>query len=441
MIRQIRLVLIAAGVPRRDRRRRRSCHRCGGHVLAARLSGLGLFHLAEGQARRLQGRQDRDARALPLPHRERPQGPLQAARARLSLLRGAQLDPDRDQLARDLQEGRASGSSTPTSRTPDRGTSDIRGALGRCALHRCRRCRGAAAAPKCFGAAARDAAAASARTRGCRLVVRPSPDEAAITPNLACTRAQLTEVLDECAYGVPAEDARETVAMIGDSHAAHWRAALAVVAKRKRWRVLEIGRPHCPLSLATPDSGEPVSSDCEAWNRQVVSWLADHPSVRTVFVSANAQAPIVVPDGHTEYATRVDGYVRAWQGLPASVQRIVVIRDNPTDRTRTHDCVRRAMTQAQAGGPRVRGRAAGRPASGRGRHGREAAAGTRSPRRRPHALLLQPPPLPARGGRRARAQGRRPSDTGLRPHARAVPAAPHRRFADLSGLVNTQRPQ
>ena len=207
----------------------------------------------------------------------------------------------------------------------------------------------AEAAPKCFGAAARDPERRCENPR-LRLVVRPTPDEAAITPNLACTRAQLTEMLDECAYGLPAEDARETVAMIGDSHAAHWRAALAVVAKRKRWRVLEIARPHCPLSTATPDSGEPISSECAAWNRDVVSWLAEHPEVRTVFVSANAQAPIVVPAGHTEYPTRVRGYVEAWRALPASVQRIVVIRDNPTDRTRTHDCVRSAIAKRRPAG-------------------------------------------------------------------------------------------
>jgi hypothetical protein len=181
-------------------------------------------------------------------------------------------------------------------------------------------------------------------------VVRPTPDEAEVTPNLACTRAQLTDVLDQCAYGLAAADARETVAMIGDSHAAHWRAALAVVARRKHWRVLEVARPHCPLSTATPDSGEPVSSDCGRWNQQVVSWLADHPEVRTVFTSANAQAPIVVPTGHTEYATRVAGYVSAWNALPASVQRIVVIRDNPTDRTKTHDCVRHAIAKHRPAG-------------------------------------------------------------------------------------------
>ena len=204
--------------------------------------------------------------------------------------------------------------------------------------------------------------------------MRPTPDEAAITPNLACTRAQLTEVLDECAYGLPAEDARETVAMIGDSHAAHWRAALAVVAKRKRWRVLEIARPHCPLTTATPDSGEPVSSECGAWNRDVVSWLAEHPEVRTVFVSANAQAPIVVPAGHTEYPTRVKGYVEAWRSparVGAADRRHPRQPDRPDEDARLRPPRDRAAT---AGGRRMRDAAARGPAARRGRHRRRPAA-------------------------------------------------------------------
>jgi SGNH domain-containing protein len=206
-----------------------------------------------------------------------------------------------------------------------------------------------AATPRCFGAAARDARRDCENPR-LRLAVQPTPDEAAITPNLTCVREQINEVLDQCSYGTAADKAVESVAMIGDSHASHWRPAMAVVARRKRWRVLEIARPHCPLSYALPDSGEPISSNCVLWNREVVDWLADHPEVRTVFVSANAQAPIVVPEGKSKWETRRDGFVAAWQALPASVQRLVVIRDNPTDRTRTHDCVRHAMAERRPPG-------------------------------------------------------------------------------------------
>jgi SGNH domain (fused to AT3 domains) len=204
--------------------------------------------------------------------------------------------------------------------------------------------------PRCFGAASRDAARPCTNPR-LRLRVTPTPEQAALIPNLACQRSTLTEVLDECAYGLAAAKARETVAVIGDSHAAHWRAALRVVAERKRWRILEIGRPHCPLSLARPDSGEPISSQCATWNTQVIGWLRGHPEVSKVFVTGAARAPIVVPRGRTQFQERVAGYVGAWKRLPPSVQRLIVIRDNATDALETQDCVRRAMRRRQAAGP------------------------------------------------------------------------------------------
>jgi hypothetical protein len=123
-----------------------------------------------------------------------------------------------------------------------------------------------------------------------------------------------------------------------------------VVARAKRWRVLELGTPHCPFSLATPDSGPAVAAWCPPWNQGVLEWLAANPELRTVFMSANARAPIVVPRGRTEFAERVDGYVGAWQRLPASVQRIVVLRDVPSDRVRTQACVRRAIKRRTPAG-------------------------------------------------------------------------------------------
>ena len=205
------------------------------------------------------------------------------------------------------------------------------------------------ATPRCFGAAARDPRRPCDNRRR-RLKVTPTPDEALLTPNLACRSDAVSGVVRLCAFGLPAAEARETVAVVGDSHAAHWRAALAVVARAKRWRVVELGTPHCPFSLATPDSGPDVAAWCPAWNQGVLEWLAANPELRTVFMSANARAPIVVPRGRTELAERVDGYVRAWQLLPASVQRIIVLRDVPMDRTRTQECVRRAIARRKPAG-------------------------------------------------------------------------------------------
>src|SRR3954470_22199526 len=111
------------------------------------------------------------------------------------------------------------------------------------------------ATPRCFGAAARDPLHPCSNPR-LALSVTPSVDAVVLMPNLACVAGQLSAVLNECSYGAPAGAARQAVAFLGDSHAAHWRAAIDYVAQRERWRVQEISRPHCPFSLAAPASTE-----------------------------------------------------------------------------------------------------------------------------------------------------------------------------------------
>jgi hypothetical protein len=198
-----------------------------------------------------------------------------------------------------------------------------------------------AAKPRCYGAAARDPERACTNPRLERTVT-PTPDEAAITPNVACAR----DSADSCAYGVAPEQARETVVMVGDSHAAHWRGALIEVAKRKRWRVIEFARPHCPFSMTPPAATEYGAAECVPYNRSIVEWLAARPQITTVFVSNNARLPMSVRG----YAARTDGHAQAIEALPASVQRVLVIRDPPTDRASSHDCVRRAMRGRRAAG-------------------------------------------------------------------------------------------
>ena len=108
----------------------------------------------------------------------------------------------------------------------------------------------AGAGARCFGAAARDPEHRCANPRLAR-VVTPTPDEALLDPNFPCTKRKLTPAATECAFGAPAERATATVALIGDSHAQHWRSALAVQAERRGWRVLDVSGPLCMFSTAT----------------------------------------------------------------------------------------------------------------------------------------------------------------------------------------------
>src|SRR3954451_20832165 len=79
----------------------------------------------------------------------------------------------------------------------------------------------------CFGGAARDsqcAGASASRT------VSPSPAKARTLPNSPCAPVPGQKSPPVCTCGAPEASATDRVALVGDSHAGHWRAALAQVA-------------------------------------------------------------------------------------------------------------------------------------------------------------------------------------------------------------------
>ncbi|MDA0173857.1 SGNH hydrolase domain-containing protein [Solirubrobacter taibaiensis] len=188
-----------------------------------------------------------------------------------------------------------------------------------------------AAQKQCVGAAARDPEKMCVDDSK---RVTPTPDEALITPNVACARGDLA---DSCTYGSHVPLA--TVALVGDSHAGHWRAGMDALAKSRRWRVVEFARPHCPFSYSEPAPTEAGASDCVAYNQRVVAWLAEHPDVASVFVSNNARLPMA----EKGMGYKVQGHVAALRALPPSVTRVFVLRDTPTARVSTPDCIRRAV--------------------------------------------------------------------------------------------------
>jgi hypothetical protein len=202
------------------------------------------------------------------------------------------------------------------------------------------------AQPKCFGAAARDPERPCHNPRLARSVT-PAPEDAVLEPNIECGPDVPGDLENSCVLGVAAGEAVETAMMIGDSHAQHWRPALAHVALKHRWRLLEAARPHCSFSLSAPAPTEAGADFCVTWNERIVGWLTAHPEVRTVFISNNALLPMAVRG----FDARVDGSLRMLQSLPPSVQRIVVIRDVPTTSFATPDCIRKAKARRKAPGP------------------------------------------------------------------------------------------
>jgi len=207
-----------------------------------------------------------------------------------------------------------------------------------------------AAKPKCFGAASRDPRHPCVNPR-LRLSVVPSPARAKSRRNARCTFVEHRGLVHVCAFGVPVAEAEGTMALVGDSHASHWRAALEVVAQAKRWRGLSITQTSCPLSKAVRRLEDRVRfRQCVRWRRQVYRWFRQHPEVSTVVVAQLSGGLGIRTRRRDRFAATVDGYVAAWRALPRSVKRIIVLRDTPKAERSTPGCIRRAMARRRPAG-------------------------------------------------------------------------------------------
>jgi hypothetical protein len=198
----------------------------------------------------------------------------------------------------------------------------------------------AAAHPRCFGAAARDSRHPS-KHAGHR--VTPTPNQAPLIPNVPCRKLRVSDAMSTCELATPASRAKQTVALIGDSHAQHLRPGIDYVAKKRRWHLVDITVPHCLLTTTPSGIGPPFPTLCPRWDGDVIAWLAAHPQVHTIVLAGNALQPITRPPGVTAFDARVDGILERWQELPASVTTMIVIRDSPRIRYTTPACVTKAI--------------------------------------------------------------------------------------------------
>jgi hypothetical protein len=189
---------------------------------------------------------------------------------------------------------------------------------------------------RCFGAAARASAACTKPI----LSVTPTPADAPLQTSAPCTPVPAS-LPETCTFGAPG--LTPTVALLGDSHAVHWRAPLEVVAKTQHWRGVTLYRSSCPFTAAFSTLIPEKAAACQQWKADVRAYFAQHPEVTTVFTSANAGSGVAVPPGADRFETKVGGYLDAWSELPPTVTKLVVIADVPQQRTSTPVCVERAL--------------------------------------------------------------------------------------------------
>jgi hypothetical protein len=213
----------------------------------------------------------------------------------------------------------------------------------------------AEAHPRCFGAASRDPVHRCHNPR-LRRMVSPRPADALLAPVLGVFCTPFKTQISACRFGVAPEKAVRTVALVGDSHAEHWGGALAVVARRLRWSVVSLIRSSCAFTLGTPIRPEGTDDRaCVASNRAIIEWLNQHPEITAVVISDHP-AQVRRRPHQTKMDAWVAGITEAWNALPATIARIVVIRDVPFTSVSQLACVERAIARRLDAGARCASR-------------------------------------------------------------------------------------
>lgn len=178
------------------------------------------------------------------------------------------------------------------------------------------------------------------RTLGERVALdqlRPQPDDArADRPDLYADECQVGPDDFEptsCAYGVPASEARATIAVVGDSKAGQWATALQDLAQERRWRILILTKSACAANAArmSRDGGEYVS--CTRYNRRVDKILRSEPVDLILTSSSSDVAFARTKSAKGALQAGKDLFVRgervAWDGWIEAGNRVAVISDIP----------------------------------------------------------------------------------------------------------------
>lgn len=186
----------------------------------------------------------------------------------------------------------------------------------------------------CFGAlAAQNECANSHRLQYPDALLLNYSEQGGEVPGIdpTCSTPSEAPLLSVCVYGPPADEATRTVALMGDSHAVHYTAALEKLAATAGWRVVSVAQSGC-MPVATDERLVPlwapdIAEQCRLWAAQAVDYLANDPEIQTIVFSSISReygyldgTPTLEQDIH-------ESYVSTWQPWIDAGKRVLVIAD------------------------------------------------------------------------------------------------------------------
>jgi peptidoglycan/LPS O-acetylase OafA/YrhL len=177
---------------------------------------------------------------------------------------------------------------------------------------------------RCFGAPAMEDRAKCQEALTALPVAAITKTDAPWAPEPGCRGTGSDPSVLTCYWGTGRPS--RVVALVGDSHAEHWRGAMHRIAKAKNWQVIEMFTGGCPATYARSVIFERRSRDgevCRSWTTKTTAKLralAPDDIVTTAYVQENVFAPA---------DSGPDGFERVWQEW-LGFTRVTVLRDIPT---------------------------------------------------------------------------------------------------------------
>ena len=169
-----------------------------------------------------------------------------------------------------------------------------------------------------------------------------APDDVADVYADGCHQVRDSAEVASCVYGE--EDSDTVVALVGDSHAAHWQPALEVLAEENGWRLETYTKSSCLFGDAlvwnAVDAG-PYES-CHAWQEELTERLAaQRPDA--VVVSADGSYRLAGEDGPLGREESVPAVASAmaenWQRLEGAGVDVLALMDTPSPGLDVPECV------------------------------------------------------------------------------------------------------
>ena len=195
----------------------------------------------------------------------------------------------------------------------------------------------------CIGAAVVAPEAPCQATLAASQVV-PTPSAARLDSPHECLAVKGTDEFEACEFGVPREQSRATVALVGDSHAYHWLPALERVALDNGWHGVVMTRESCPFTPADRNLDERIVRTCSDFNDSVVAEIGARGDIQVVVMAAYAGPTYVAPEGVDQWDYARDQFRKAIDDMPEHVRDVYVIRDSPKPRPDNVECVEQRLT-------------------------------------------------------------------------------------------------